>query len=101
MDVRSAMAESGIGSAAVLRRALRDRGLILSLAQVRRIAANRVERPSLQLIAALCDAFHCEVHRVLVREMDAPRASHASEVHSRIAAPPRGSRPVPQRLLLR
>jgi DNA-binding Xre family transcriptional regulator len=53
------MARAGLHNSTDLTPLLRERGIDLSPSQVYRVVAQRPERISLQLVAALCDIFGC------------------------------------------
>ncbi|MCG2797813.1 MAG: helix-turn-helix transcriptional regulator [Cellulomonas sp.] len=55
------MAARGLHNTTELVPLLAERGIELSRVQVYRLVNQRPERVSLQLLAALCDAFQCEV----------------------------------------
>ena len=103
--IAEAMAFAGVRHAAQLHTALTRRGFALSLSQTQRLVAGEVTKPSLELLAAICDALHCEISRLLVRELprevfpDISNVRPASEVRierRRVDAP----RKPPRRLHL-
>lgn len=53
------MARDGMHNSTNLAAHLRERDITLSSSQIYRLATQRPERVSLQLIAALCDIFQC------------------------------------------
>ncbi|WP_169165470.1 helix-turn-helix domain-containing protein [Cellulomonas taurus] len=55
------MAARGLNTTTELVPLLAERGIELSRVQVYRLVNQRAERVSLQLLAALCDIFQCEV----------------------------------------
>jgi DNA-binding Xre family transcriptional regulator len=57
--LREVMAAHGIWKTTELKPLLAERGVVLSAAQVYRLAAGTPERLSLATLAALCDIFDC------------------------------------------
>lgn len=57
--LRKVMAEHRIFTTTELVPLLRERGVELSASQIHRLVSGTPERPSLQVLAALCDIFSC------------------------------------------
>jgi DNA-binding Xre family transcriptional regulator len=74
--LRHVMAAHGIWKTSDLGPLLAERGVVLSAAQVYRLAAKVPERLSLRILAALCDIFDCTPNDLI--GIDDPEAEAAA-----------------------
>lgn len=88
------MAARGLHNTTELVPLLAERGIELSRVQVYRLVNQRPERVSLQLLAALCDVFQCEVSDlVTVTAVDARARRKAATAGENVVTLDRSARP--------
>jgi DNA-binding Xre family transcriptional regulator len=75
--LREVMASHGMWKTTDLGPLLAERGVVLSAAQVYRLAAQVPERLSLRTLAALCDIFDCTPNELIAVGSDAAAAPAA------------------------
>jgi DNA-binding Xre family transcriptional regulator len=81
--LRERMAERGLWKTTELAPLLAEHGIHLSAAQIYRLVAQKPERLSLPILAALCDVLDCEPNDLIVPYAMAPRGRKAASAGSK------------------